>query len=123
MRRLIRFVAAAVAVGVSNAQGATVICNGTVDMLAYHQPGRLMLRLSSMNHPVFICSAESEWVVAGSVSGNTSPSTCKALYATFLAARVTGASLTGLYLDGDQVPAACDSFAPWTNVNVRYYQY
>lgn len=107
----------------SGAHAATLVCSGTVDQLSYHQPGRLMLKLSSMNTFVFICSTDSEWVVPGSVSGNTTVSTCKALYATFLAARVTGVTIQSLYLDGDQVPASCSSFPSWTNVNVRHYAY
>lgn len=107
----------------STAHTANVICNGTVDILAYHQPGNLMLKLSSMNVPVFICNTDIDWVVAGTASGNTSPKACKALYATFLTAKITGAAINDMYLDGDQVPASCNSFASWTQVNVRYYTY
>lgn len=107
----------------STAHAANVICEGTVDILAYHQPGNLMLKLSGMNVPVFICSTDVDWVVPGSLSGNTSPNACKALYATFLTAKVTGAVIHNMYFDGDQVPASCNSFANWTQVNVRYYTY
>lgn len=107
----------------STAHTATVVCNGTVDLLAFHQPGRLMLKLSSMNVPVFICSTDIDWVVAGSMAGDTSPKACKALYATFLTAKITGAAINDMYFDGDQVPASCNSFASWTQVNVRYYSY
>ncbi len=48
-----------------------------------------MLRLSSMNTSVFICSPDVEWTPAGA-GYTTSVAACKALYATFLAARVSG---------------------------------
>jgi hypothetical protein len=103
-----------------SAQSATVICTGTVASLSYHQPGRLYLRLSSMNYEVAICSTDSEWVVPGSLAGNTSVSACKTIYGSLVAAKISGATVSNLYLDGDQVPAACNGFAPWTNVNLRY---
>jgi hypothetical protein len=106
-----------------NTYAATVACGGTVAKLAYHQPGRLMLQLSSMNVPVFICSPDSEWIVPGSLAGNTSAATCKTLYATLLSAKLTGATINAMHLDGDQVPASCNSFTNWTNVNVRYFEH
>jgi len=114
---------ALVAAATPNARAGTLVCGGTVEQVAYHVPGRVMLRLSGMNTFVFICSTDSEWVVPGSQFGNTTVSACKAIYATFLAARATGATINGLYLDGDQVPASCASFAPWVNVSVRHFAY
>jgi hypothetical protein len=107
----------------SNTYAANVVCGGTVAQLAYHQPGKLMLRLSSMNVPVFICSADSEWIVPGSVAGNTSASSCKTLYAALLSAKLAGSTVNSMYLDGDQVPTSCSSFTSWTNVNVRYFEH
>jgi hypothetical protein len=104
----------------ASAHAGTLTCVGTVDKLAFHSPGRLVLNLSSMNTPVFVCSTDAEWIVAGS-GYTTSPAACKALYATFLAARTTGGTLDYIHFDGDQVPASCTSFPAWTNVNVRYF--
>lgn len=123
MNKAIRYAAVAVLLGTcaTSARAATVICGGTVQKLAYHQPGQLMLQLSSMNYPVFICSTDGDWVVPGSLAGNTSPSTCKALYATFLTAKASGSTLSSVYFDGDGLPSSCNSFAPWTRVNLRYF--
>jgi len=106
-----------------NALAGNVVCSGTVDVLAYHQPGRLMIKLSSMNTAVFICSTDADWTVAGSLAGTTTPSACKALYATFLSAKLTRAPINNMYFDGDDVPASCNSFSPWMGANVRYYDY
>ena len=120
-RTLLPALLAAVA---AQAHGGTVVCSGTVEQLAYHQPGRLRVRLSSMNVPVFICSAESDWQPAGSLSGSTSPAACKTLYATLLAARLTRGTINSMYFDGDDVPASCNAFSGfWLGVNVRYFEY
>jgi hypothetical protein len=103
-----------------SAQSATVICSGTVAQLSYHQPEKLFLKLSSMNYEVAVCSTDSEWIVPGSTSGNTSVSACKTIYATLLAAKLSGVTISNLYLDGDQVPASCSTFASWTSVSLRY---
>lgn len=116
------FVALSLALS-SIANSATVVCNGTVDQLAYHQPGQLMLRLSSMNVPIFICSTEADWNVPGSLSGTTTTSACKTIYATLLSARLTHNQISSMYFDGDDVPAACNAFSVWTKVNVRYFQH
>ncbi|SNB46510.1 hypothetical protein SAMN06269301_1977 [Geobacter sp. DSM 9736] len=100
-----------------------VVCGGTVQTLAYHQPGKLLLRLSSMNTPVYICSTDADWVVPGSLAGSTSPAACKAIYATLLAAKTSGAPIPDMYFDGDQLPANCISFAPWSEANVRYFSF
>jgi len=113
---------ALLAVVASQAHGGTVVCSGTVEQLAYHQPGRLMIRLSSMNVPVFICSADHDWEPAGSFS-STSPAACKTLYATLLAARLTRGTIGSMYFDGDEGPASCGAFSRWTSVNVRYFEY
>lgn len=105
------------------AGAASIVCTGTVVQLAYHQPGNLFLRLSSMNTAVGICSTDAEWVVPGSLAGNTTVSACKTLYATLMTAKVTGATFANVYFDGDQVPGSCTTFAPWTQVNLRYMSY
>jgi len=108
---------------VSNVHAGSLVCSGNVDMLAYHQGAGLLVKLSSMNEHVFICSTDNEWIVPGSLAGNTSPAACKTLYSTFLLARTTGTPIKNMVFDGNAVPAACNSFAPWTSVNVRYYYY
>jgi hypothetical protein len=112
---------ALVATLVSNAHGATVICSGTVDVLAYHQPGRLMVRLSSMNAPVFICNTDVDYAMPGSLAGTTTPSACKAIYASLISAKLTRTPISAMYFDGNDVPTACDSFGNWKSVNVRYF--
>lgn len=107
----------------ASANAGNVVCNGLVEALAYHQPGNLMLRLSSMNLPVFICSTDVVWSPAGSLAGSTSPAARKTLYATFLAAKLARTPINNLYLDGDQVPASCTAFEAWATVNVRYFDY
>ena len=104
-----------------NCYGATVVCSGTVDVLAYHANNNLMVKLSSMNTPVFFCNPDSNWTVAPGYT--TGPQTCKALYATFLTAKVTGTSLSAVYFDGDSVPATCNAWGPWVSANIRYFQY
>ncbi len=110
-----------VALGMSQAHAGALYCNGQILELAYHQPGNLIIRTAGMNYGVVICSVNNEWVVPGSLAGNTSVSACKTMYATFLAAKLSGTPLGQLLFDGDSVPATCNSFAPWTNVNVRYF--
>ena len=99
---------------------ATVVCDGTVEQLAFHANGQLMLRLSSMNAPVFFCSPDSDWVVAGA-GYVTAPGSCKTMYATFLSARLTGKPIAGIYFDGNEVPASCTGWPAWTRANIRYF--
>ena len=119
-------VAVAGVIGVTQtALAAELTCSGTVVSLSYHASGgstggSLMLRLSSMNVPVFICNPEGLWTVTGT-SYTTPPATCKAIYATLLAARVSGTPLNSVYFDGDQVPASCNAWASWSVANIRHY--
>lgn len=82
-----------------------------------------MMRLSSMNAAISICSLNSEWMVSGSLAGNTTASACKAIYATMLTARSSGRPMTSVYFDGDAVPTACSSFVFMTLVNIRYFAF
>tara|TARA_R110002072_G_scaffold33030_8_gene100244 strand:+ start:101 stop:472 length:372 start_codon:yes stop_codon:yes gene_type:complete len=103
-----------------NSVAATVVCSGTVDALAYHGNNKLMVKLSSMNAPVFFCSPEFEWAPTGTTY-KTGPETCKTLYSTFLAAKMSGKTINSMYFDGDQVPATCSSWGNWKQANIRYF--
>jgi hypothetical protein len=122
-RTAIRLLLVSGMLAASSARAATVICSGSITQLSYHQPGYLLLQLSSMNVPVLICSVDQEWVVPGTASGNTSPAACRAIYASLLAAKTSGTHIRSLYLDGSDVPASCNSFSNWTRVNVRYFEH
>jgi hypothetical protein len=74
-----------------------------------------------MNTPVMMCNMDFEWTVPGSLAGNTSAATCKALYAKLLAAQISERSVT-VFFDGDDVPGACTNFAAWKTANVRYLE-
>ena len=106
----------------SSAMAGTVVCSGTVEALSYHASGTFMIRLSSMNIPVFFCRPDSEFSVSGTTY-TTPPETCKTLYATFLAARESGRTISGMYFDGDDVPTTCDTWGPWKSANIRYFVY
>lgn len=103
----------------AHAQVSTVVCTGTVAELGIHLPDKVYVRLTSMNAGVLICSMDAAWVVQGTQYGNTSPSTCKAIYSTLLAAKLSQSSIQSMYMDG-VVPSSCNSFSPWTPVSVRF---
>lgn len=112
--------------GVLNSYAGTVVCGGTVQSVAYHttasEKGQLMIKLSGMNTPVFICSPDVTWAVGGTTFTTTAAS-CKAMYASFLAAKASGTPISTIYFDGDQVPAACNAWAAWSVANVRYFEF
>jgi hypothetical protein len=114
--------AAALAVVPAQAGAGTLACVGTVENVSFHSPGRYMLKLSSMNVPVFFCSPDLEWVVPGT-GYTTTPANCRMLYATFLAAKLAGGTLNYVHFDGDQVPASCDAWPNWSIANIRYFRY
>jgi hypothetical protein len=43
--------------------GGTITCSGTVDKLGLHASDKIMLKLSTMNRAVFICSPSYDWEV------------------------------------------------------------
>jgi hypothetical protein len=98
----------------------TVVCSGTVETIAYHANNSFMVRLSSMNLPVYFCNPEITWNIAGYSTG---PQTCKMLYAMFLAARESGRALSVVYFDSDDAPTACNTWAAWKSATVRYFEY
>lgn len=116
-----KWMALTVALLCSQAHAGTVKCSGTVEDVSFHASDKLMIRLSSMNAPVFFCSPAAEWVVSGT-HYRTSVETCKALYSTFLTARVSGLEIRNLYFDGDDVPTTCDSWGPWKSASIRHFK-
>lgn len=105
----------------TSAQSAALYCNGsTVAQLSYHGAGTLYVRLANMNTAVGICSFDGEWVRPGTLTGPTSASSCKAIYAALLAAKHSGQPIAQMLFDGDQVPANCSSWGPWAQANLRY---
>ena len=105
---------------VSVAQAGTIVCSGKVAQLAFHASDRMMIRLDSMNTPVFFCSPESVYSVPGT-SYTTGPETCKLLYSTYLSAQFANKTISSMYFDGDDVPQSCDSWGPWKSANIRFY--
>lgn len=118
--KLKAFILVLTSVLAGQASAGELWCAGTVENVGFHSPGRLMLKLSSMNTPVFICSTDETWAPAGANGYSTTPAACKTLYATLLAARTSGTALQTVLFDGGQVPAACNGWANWANANVRY---
>lgn len=106
----------------TNLFAGTVICSGTVDSVAYHANDKLMVKLSSMNYPVFFCNPSAQWTVAGS-SYVMSAETCKTIFSMFLTAKASKQTISSVYFDGDSAPASCSTFAPWSSVFVRFVQY
>ncbi|WP_072680854.1 hypothetical protein [Arcobacter sp. LA11] len=104
------------------AVAGTVVCSGKVEVLAYHANDKLMIKLDSMNHNVFFCSPDSKWSVLGT-SHTTSPNTCKTMYSTFLAAKISGKTIKDMYFDGDDVPSSCNKWEAWKKANIRYYSF
>ncbi len=98
----------------------TVVCAGKVQTLAYHANNMLMIKLDSMNVPVFFCSPDSEWSVIGATN-ITGPNTCNTMYSTFLAAKMSGKTINAMYFDGDQVPSTCSGWGNWNKASIRYY--
>jgi hypothetical protein len=102
-------------------RAGTLTCVGEVEELAYHANSRFMLKLTSMNTPVFICNPDSPWQVPGT-GYVTSAETCKMMYSTFLAAKMANKVVDYVHFDGDQVPEACDEWGNWSVANVRFFR-
>jgi hypothetical protein len=110
------------ALGCNSAWAGTVVCSGTVDAISFHASNTFMIKLSSMNVPVFFCNPDSTFSVPGT-SYTTGPQTCKALIGMFLAARETGRVINNIYFDGDDTPAACNAWGNWQSANIRHFSY
>lgn len=102
--------------------GGTIQCSGTVEKLGLHAPDKLMLKLSSMNRAVFICSPSYNWEVAGTTY-TTSAETCKSMLSMLMHAKATNAEMGNVWFDGDSVPASCDSWESWKLANIRFFLY
>lgn len=100
----------------------SITCSGTVTKIAYHTNNSIMLMLSSMNTPVFVCNTDAVHTAAGT-SFQTGINMCKALIAVFLKAQATGTTLNSVLFDGDSVPATCNSWAPWQSAVIRYFDH
>jgi len=105
-----------------NSYAGTVICSGTVDMLAYHAPDSMMVRLSSMNAPVTFCKPGQDFSVPGS-NYVIDADTCKSIYSSFLSAKMSGKPIQTMYFDGDDVPASCDQWGSWKYAVIRYFTF
>lgn len=108
--------------GSASVSAGSIICSGKVEELSYHADNRFMIRLEDMNLSVFFCSPDAEWTVEGT-SNTTGPETCKTLYSTFLAAKMSGQPINALYLDGDDVPSSCNGWAHWKSANIRHFNF
>lgn len=105
------------------AQAATVVCSGTIDTLQFdatNTDGFFSIKLSSMNVSVYFCDPDNAFAAPGS-GYSISAATCRSLYATFLAAKVSGMPVTNIYFDGSEVPSTCDGWAAWQEANIRHY--
>lgn len=107
----------------TNLIAGTLTCNNVkVNKVAYHGTNKLMVQLSNMNYPVFFCNPDGQWSVPGT-SYVMGPETCKSVFSMFLSAKVSGAVLTRVHFDGDDVPATCDSWEPWKSAVIRYVNF
>lgn len=106
-----------------NATAGSLVCSGTVDTVAYHGNDKLMVKLSSMNAPVFFCDPNKEWSVSGEPGRVMNAETCKAVFSMFLSARATRETISKVHFDGDNVPTSCTGFISWSDVFIRYVNY
>ena len=100
-----------------------LVCSGTVESVSYHGNDKLMVKLSSMNTPVFFCNPNDDWSVPSEPGRVMKPETCKAVFSMFLTARATKERLSRVHFDGDQLPDNCDEFENWKSVFIRYVNY
>lgn len=108
----------------SNAFAGSLHCdNAKVQHVGYHADNRLRVQLDNMNFGVFFCNPEEEWTVSGTTY-TMGPETCKALYSTFLAAKLSGDTIARVHFDGDAVPSSCDGWASeWQSAVIRYVKF
>ncbi len=122
MQKLVRKLMLLLLMVSSSSQAATIQCNGTVEKIGFHSSNRIMLKLSSMNTAVFICTPNAEWSVSGT-SYTTSPEMCSSLLSMLMHAKATKANMGDVWFDGDDVPANCNAWEGWKTANIRYFLY
>ena len=111
---------AVLAVLASQVHAASLTCGGKVTQVTLHASDKFMVQLDSMNVPAFFCQPNATWTPAGA-GYSTSAETCRALIAIFLAAKAQDKAFSAVYFDGDDVPAACNSWTAWKSVSIRYF--
>jgi hypothetical protein len=121
--KLVASIFAAVSLMSGAASAGSITCSGTVELISFHAPDRFMVRLSSMDMPVFFCTTNATWSISGAGGFTTSPETCRAFVAMFIAARESGRSFGGIWLDGDDAPASCNAWGSWKSANIRHFLY
>jgi hypothetical protein len=121
MRLKAMLVAISMLFATTPALAGTIVCAGTVELLAFHANDILLVQLSSMNTPVQYCRLNQDWNEAPGYT--TTPTACKALLAMFTSAKAMGAVLNSVYFDGPSVPSTCSGWAGWSSANIRYFNY
>lgn len=101
----------------------SLVCSGTVESVAYHSNNKLMVKLSSMNTPVFFCSTNSNWTITGAEGRTMSPESCQVIFSVFLTAKTTKEPLTRVHFDGNDVPDSCSEFENWKSAFIRYVNF
>jgi hypothetical protein len=122
MNRLLATSLACMTLTIGVAHAGEVTCGGRVKQINLHTDNAFMIQLDSMNYPVYFCNAKDTWTVPGTTH-TTSPETCRSLIAMFLTAKAQDKALRSMYFDGAQVPASCNTWAPWSSANIRYFEW
>lgn len=122
MKKYLAMMLSLLAFTAATAEAGTVTCAGQILQVNFHAGLGFLLQLDSMNAPVLFCDPSATWTVPGT-SFTTSPEQCKAIIATFLAAKLAGRTFSVVYFDGDSTPASCSTWASWQRANIRYYNW
>ncbi|NRA72434.1 MAG: hypothetical protein HRU24_15565 [Gammaproteobacteria bacterium] len=105
-----------------NTFAGALYCGGKVEKLGLHASDQIMLKLSSMNQAVFICSPNKKWTVVGA-GYTTSAEMCSSILSMLMHAKATNTTLDTMLFDGDNVPSNCTSWQSWKKANIRYFLY
>lgn len=90
-------------------------CVGKIDKVGIHGTNRVILKLTSMNTVVNICSPEDS---RGSVYP-VSPEQCKLAYSTLLSAFAMDMEMS-VFFDNVATGTNCSNFAPWELATARF---
>ncbi len=93
----------------------SIKCIGTVSVIGVHSTDRVILRLSSMNDVVQICSLSQTMGTAFPVTVEQ----CKAAYSTFLTAYSLNTTMT-VWFDNVQTGTSCSTFSGWEVATARW---